>query len=227
MKALLKIIFMVLLIAPVYSYAQFSTKTKSSIPNQSLSKTQLNTQQIKAGRLAKVEPPKSISEVDINNFPIIGFSPEDLERSRQKYWEITPKKPYDPGMELTLWGTYTPSAFIMTPNVKYIINVDYDYYTYSSRLAVNLLEGKDYKLIFGIEPKAFPEGTTVLFRIGTSEFRIGWPSNSSELIVLFNNSFTGKQIIDFSPAIIPNRGKNRDGMQEFSIKSIRLEELTN
>lgn len=227
MKALLKIILLVMLVAPEYSHAQFNTKTKSSIPNQSLSKTQLNTQPIKAGRLSKIEAQKSLSEVDINLFPIIRFSPKDLERNRQKYWEITPKKPYDPGMELRLWGTYTPSAFIMTPNVKYIINVDYDYYTFSSRLEVNLLEGKDYKLTIGIEPKAFPEGTTVLFKIGTSTFRIEWPSNRSELFVLFNNSFTGKQIIDFSPAIIPNRGKNRDAMQEFSIKSIRLEELTN
>lgn len=216
---------------PAIVFAQFTTTkvptTNPAIKSQTLSATNLNSNIIKAGRLDKLEPPKALTEKEISSFPILKFSPEELERNRQKYWEITPRKPYETGMELTHWGTFTSNAILMTPVIRYVINTDYDYYTYSTRISVNLLEGKDYKLILAVEPKSFPPGSTVIFKVGTSQFRIEWPSNKNEIQVLFNNTFTGQQVIEISPVQIPNRGRNLDAMQEFAIKSIRLEELAN
>lgn len=231
MKRIYLFLSILAILAPIATFAQFSTSktttTNPAIKSQNISNSRLNTSIVKAGKLDKLEPPKSLTEKEISSFPIVKFSPEDLNRTRQKYWELTPRKPYETGMELTHWGTFTNSAFLMTPVIRYIINTDYDYYTYTTRISVNLVAEKDYKLILGIEPKSFPAGSTVIFKVGNSQFRIEWPSNKNEIQVLFNNSFSGQQIIEISPVQIPNKGRNLDAMQEFAVKSIRLEELAN
>jgi hypothetical protein len=208
-------------VAPLKTNPQLKTQPN----NLGTVSTQPKTSLIKAGKLAKVEDPKVLKESEINKFPIIRFSPEELERNRVKSWEISPVKPFVSGIELTHWGTFTQSGFKMTPRVRYVINTQYDYYAYSLRLAANLLQGKDYKLVLNVTQENFPSGSTVLFKIGTDEFRLEWPSNRSEIVVLFNNSFTGKQIIDISPVNVPGRGDRIDAKQEYTIKSIRLEEL--
>ena len=207
------------------STLQKTTQIKTQTANTSALANQPKSNLIKAGKLTRVEDPKVLKESEINKFPIIRFSPEELERNRVKSWEISPMKPIVTGLEITHWGTFTQAGFKMTPRVRYVINTQYDYYAYSLRLAANLLQGKDYKLVLNVNQENFPPGSTVLFKIGTDEFRLEWPSNRSEIVVLFNNSFTGKQIIDISPVNVPGRGDMIDAKLEFNIKSIRLEEL--
>jgi|GEM_PF-3482574 len=231
------IIFSVAIMACI-SFSTSYTKAQSTISNQKVNpqvKTQTgnlntavakpNSNLIKAGKLTRVEDPKVLKASEINKFPIIKFSPEELERNRVKSWEISPRKPFDQGIELIHWGTFTLAGFEMTPRVRYVINTLYDYWAYSLRLSANLREGKDYKLVLNVNPQSFPPGSTVLFKIGTSEFRIEWPSNRSEIVVLFNNSFNGQQTIDISPVNVPGRGDQIDAKQQYIIKSIRLEEL--
>ncbi len=226
MKTLFKIILSMMLLVPFYSQAQFTTKTNPAIKTSpALANPKLNSNLIQASKLPKLEPPKVLKESEINAIPIIRFSPEELERNRQKSWEITPRKPYDTGFGLTHWGTFTNSAFLMTPVVRYVVNVSYNYVAYSMRLTANLLQGKDYRLVISVEPQNFPTGSTLAFKVGTSEFRIEWPNGKSEIIILFNNSYTGEQVIDISPVNVPGRGERIDSKLEYSIKSIRLEEL--
>jgi hypothetical protein len=207
------------------STLQKTTQIKTQTANTSALANQPKSNLIKAGKLTRVEDPKVLKESEINKFPIIRFSPEELERNRVKSWEISPMRPIVTGLEITHWGTFTQAGFKMTPRVRYVINTQYDYYAYSLRLSANLLQGKDYKLVLNVTQENFPSGSTVLFRIGTDEFRLEWPSNRSEIVVLFNNSFTGKQIIDISPVNVPGRGDRIDAKLEYNIKSIRLEEL--
>ena len=161
-------------------------KTQTSVPGVAVA--QPNSNLIKAGKVARVEEPKVLKESEINRLPVIKFSPEELERNRVKSWEISPRKPFDQGIELTHWGTFTLSGFKMTPRVRYVINTQYDYYAYCLRLSANLVQGKDYKLVLNVTQENFPTGSTVLFKIGNSEFRIEWPANRSELVFDWRNS---------------------------------------
>jgi hypothetical protein len=207
------------------SNLQKTTQIKTQTANTSALANQPKSNLIKAGKLSRVEEPKVLKESEINKFPIIKFSPEELERNRVKSWEISPMKPFVNGLEVVHWGTFTQAGFKMTPRIRYVINIQYDYYAYSLRLTARLLEGKDYKLVLNVNQENFPAGSTVLFKIGTSEFRLDWPTNKSEIVVLFNNSFTGEQTIDISPVNVSGRGNNIDAKREYTIKSIRLEEL--
>lgn len=226
MKLLIKIFLSAMFLAPVYSHAQFTTKTNPSLKaNPALASPKLNSNLITASKLPKVELPGVLKESELLAIPIIRFSPEELERNRQRSWELTPRKPYDTGFGLIHWGTFTNSAFLMTPVVRYVVNTQYNYVTYSMRLTANLLEGKDYRLVLNVDPQNFPQGSTLAFKVGTSEFRVLWPNGKSEIMILFNNSFSGEQVIDISPVNVPGRVERIDSKLEYSVKSIRLEEL--
>ncbi|MCE7057804.1 hypothetical protein LZF95_24185 [Algoriphagus sp. AGSA1] len=226
MKSSLKFLFAALVMIPLIAQGQFTTKTTPQVKTTpALKATDLKPNLIQANKLPKLEQPQILKESDISKFPIITFSPEELERSRQKSWEISPRKPFDTGVSIIHWGTLTETQFLMTPVIRYVVNTEYNYQAYSMRVLANLQQGKDYKLVLNVEQKSFPANSTVGFKVGTSEFRMEWPKDKNEIIILFNNTFTGQQVIDITPVQVSGRRESIDSKLEFAIKSIRLEEL--
>ncbi|WPR74454.1 hypothetical protein [Algoriphagus sp. NG3] len=226
MKSPLKFLIAALVMSPLMAQGQFATKSAPQVRNTPALKTNdLKPNLVQANKLQKIEQPKILKESDISKFPIITFSPEELERSRQKSWEISPRKPFDTGVSIIHWGTLTETQFLMTPVIRYVVNTQYNYQAYSMRVLANLQQGKDYRLVLNVEQKNFPPNSTVGFKIGTSEFRMEWPKDRNEIIVLFNNTFTGQQVIDITPVQVSGRRESIDSKLEFAIKSVRLEEL--
>ncbi len=226
MKSSLKFLFAALVMIPLMAQGQFTTKTTPQVKTTpALKATDLKPNLVQANKLPKLEQPQILKESDISKFPIITFSPEELERSRQKSWEISPRKPFDTGVSIIHWGTFTETQFLMTPVIRYVVNTEYNYQAYSMRVLANLQQGKDYKLVLNVEQKNFPANSTVGFKVGTSEFRMEWPKDRNEIIILFNNTFTGQQVIDISPVQVSGRRERIDSKLEFAVKSIRLEEL--
>ncbi|GMQ26156.1 hypothetical protein Aoki45_28380 [Algoriphagus sp. oki45] len=224
MKEFLKAVLLVMLLAPIYSHAQFSTKTKvpsnatvkpgtnlSKTSNLTLTKTTL--QQVQAIKLDK----------SLSSIPKIQLNPEDIERNRVKSWEITPTRPITSGMDLSFTGNYSKDAFYVRPILVGESNNLRFYQALNLTLITSMVVDKDFRFTIELEnPNEFPRGAEILVSLGGLNYLLKPEPGKKEIYFLFRNTTAAPQFISIGPAVIQEDWQNPKG---YGISKLRLEEL--
>lgn len=222
MKTLLKILALAMMLAPVYSMAQFTTKIPSNStiksgvnlsnsPKLTLSKTTL--QQVQAIKL----------DNSLSGIPKIQLNPEDIERNRVKSWEITPTRPITPGMDLSFSGNYSKNAFYITPVLTSEINNRKFFQALNMFLITAMVVNKDFRFTIELEnPSQFPNGGEILVSLGGINYFLKPEPGKKEVYFLFTNTIPSPQIISFGPAIVNEDWQNP---KSYGVTKVKLEEL--
>ncbi|GMQ28297.1 hypothetical protein [Algoriphagus confluentis] len=222
MKLISKIIAFALILSPICSIAQFTTKVPSNsaiksgvnlsnAPKQALSKTTL--QQIQSIKL----------DNSLSSIPKIQLNPEDIERNRTKSWEITPLKPITPGMDLSFSGNYTKNAFFVTPILTSELNNRRIFQALNMFIITSMVVEKDFRFTIELEnPSQFPRDGEILVSLGGTNYFLKPEPGKKEVYFLFTNKIPSPQIISIGPAVVNSDWQNP---KSYGIVRVKLEEL--
>lgn len=224
MKQFLKIFLSAMLLAPIYSHAQFSTKTK--IPSNATVKPGVNlsnTSKLTIGKTTLEQLNAQVLDNSVSSIPKISLNPEDLERNRVKSWEITPMRPITPGMDIGFTGHYSKNAFYITPILNDRSQGQRFYQAVNLSLLTSMLPEKDYRLTIEFEnPSEIPVGGEIRFNLGDGIYLLQPDRTKKEAAILFRNTISAPQIISIGPIVVNGDWQNP---KSYGITKLKLEEL--
>lgn len=222
MKTLLKTLALAMILAPICSMAQFTTKipsnstiksgvTPSIVPKLTLGKTTL--QQVQGIKL----------DNSLTGIPKIQLNPKDIERNRIKSWEITPTRPITSGMDLSFTGNYSKNAFYITPILTSEINSRKIFQAINLSVITSMVVNKDFRFTIELEdPSQFPRDGEIMVSLGGTNYFLKPEPGKKEVYFLFTNSVPSPQIISFGPAIVNQDWQNP---KSYGVTKVKLEEL--
>ena len=224
MKILLKIILSAMLLVPIYTHAQFSTKAK--IPSNATVKTGVNlsnTPKLTLGKTTLEQVNAQVLDQSISSIPKISLNPEDLERNRVKSWEITPMRPITPGMDIGFSGYFSKTAFYITPILNDRAQGLRFYRAVNLSLITSMLPDKDYRLTIEFEnPSEIPDRGVIRFNLGDGVYFLQPDRTKKEGVIVFRNTISAPQIISIGPAVVNDDWQNP---KSYGITKLKLEEL--
>jgi hypothetical protein len=159
------------------------------------------------------------------HFPVLQLSPEALERNRVKRWEITPRRPYTPGLEMLFIGGLTRDTFIVEPvlrsDLASIGHLGFQAYTLT---LLGFAPGKDYKLTLEFaEPRTLPaHGALPLITPTGSSVVLAIHSGQGSVSALFTSTPSGYQLVSLGPILVNN---DTSSPKAYSLSKIIVEEL--
>ncbi|MDZ7604457.1 MAG: hypothetical protein U5K79_02485 [Cyclobacteriaceae bacterium] len=228
-----KITILSIAIAVLISYSTSITHAQSTISNLPKS-NQLNSKSVNAAALAN-QPKVTLGKTDLktvenkkltndlSKLTQLQFSPAELERNRVKSWEITPARPFTPGLDLTLHGVIDKKAFSLRP--VYSGQAQGQYQLFNMFLMINPVVGKDYKLTLEIEkPEQLPGNSEVIVDLGLQSWRLPYNKNQKTITLLFSNTTPGPHILSISP-LISQLQTGKPTPTTLSLTKVTLEEL--
>lgn len=224
MKSLLKIILSAMLLAPIYSHAQFTTKAQ--IPSNATVKSGVNLANTPKLNLSKTSLDQLNSQVldnSLSSIPKISLNPEDLERNRVKSWEITPMRPITPGMDISFMGNYSKNTFYIIPILNDRTQGQRFYQALNLSVITSMIPGKDYRFTIELEdPSQFPRGGEIRVSLGGTNYFLQPEEGKKEIYLLFTNTLTAPQIISIGPAVVNEDWQNP---KSYGVTKVKLEEL--
>lgn len=196
---------------------QLKTQTKNlgtvaTQPKITLSKTDLKTVQNK----------KLTS--DLSKLTQLQFSPAELERNRVKSWEITPMRPFTPGLDMALHGILHKGAFSLSPILTGLSQGQYQ--LFNMFLTINPVVGKDYKLTLELaNPEQLHGNSEVIVDLGGPQsWRIPHNKYQKTITLLFSNTTPGPHILSISP-LMTQLHTGRPVPSTLNLTKVTLEEL--
>ena len=224
----------ILVVLPVFTFAQFQSSTSTKIKSATTTTINLN----KTNSIIKLSPANltklknSRLTKDLKRIPYIP-SPEELERNRVKNWSVTPVKPYTAGLEMSILGKFDKDGFLVhpigemvtDPTVRDILG-NYVTTWIPVEIKARLLAGKDYRLTFTIKNVDIPARGKIILALGDEDV-YEFESKPGEYAykVLFSATKNETRDIGISlPYAFGEDGLSAD-FWSYYIKSVQLEEL--